>query len=51
MNLAALECGSGRRDAAIRTLERVLHFSPDEDRARRMIEEIQTEQQRCEQQR
>jgi len=51
MDLAALECGSGQREAAIRTLERVLHFSPDEDRARHMVEEIQTGKQRCEQQR
>ncbi len=50
MNLAALECGSGQREAAVRTLERVLQFSPDEDRARHMVEEIQTGKQPCERQ-
>jgi predicted CXXCH cytochrome family protein len=48
MNLAAIECGSGQREAAVRTLDRVLRFSPDEERARRMLEEMQTGTQRCE---
>jgi predicted CXXCH cytochrome family protein len=47
INLAALECGAGDRGAAVRTLERVLHFDPDQDRARRMLDEIRTGQQRC----
>lgn len=47
MNLAILECGSGQPEAALRTLERVLRFSPDEDRARRMLEEIRTGKQEC----
>jgi tetratricopeptide (TPR) repeat protein len=47
MNLATLQCGSGMREAAVRTLERVLQFAPDEDRARTMQEEIRTGTQRC----
>jgi tetratricopeptide (TPR) repeat protein len=46
-NLAALECGAGKRTAAAQTLERVLHFAPDNDRARRMLAEIQTGMQSC----
>jgi tetratricopeptide (TPR) repeat protein len=46
-NLAALECGAGKRAAAVRTLGRALRFAPDNDRARRMLAEIQTGKQSC----
>jgi len=47
MNLAIVECGAGQPEAALRTLERILQFAPDEGRARKMLEEIRTGRQGC----
>jgi hypothetical protein len=33
MNLAVVDCGLGRREAALGTLERILEFSPDSGEA------------------
>lgn len=46
-NLAALECGAGKPSAAAQTLERVQHFAPDDDRARKMLAEIRSGRQSC----
>jgi len=37
MNLAIVECGLGRREAALATLQRILTFSPDDAQAREMF--------------
>ena len=47
MNLAIVECGAGDREKALRALERILQFAPDEGRARNMLEAIQTGKLRC----
>jgi predicted CXXCH cytochrome family protein len=47
MNLAIVECGAGQPEAAVRTLERILQFAPDDGRARDMREEIRTGKQGC----
>jgi predicted CXXCH cytochrome family protein len=47
MNLAIVECGAGQREAAERTLERILQFAPDDGRARNMLGEIRTGKQAC----
>lgn len=47
MNLAILECAAGQEDAAKKTLERVLEFSPDEEKARGMLLAIDAGRQRC----
>jgi tetratricopeptide (TPR) repeat protein len=41
-NLAEVECGLGQRDAALKTLDRVLLFSPDEQRARSLQNAIRS---------
>jgi predicted CXXCH cytochrome family protein len=41
-NLAEVECGLGRHDAALATLDRVLLFSPDDQRARSMQNAIRS---------
>jgi len=40
MNLAIVECGMGRREAALATLERILAFSPDHGQARELARGI-----------
>lgn len=47
INLAVLECGAGRREAAKNALERVLEFAPDDQRARAMLKEIEDGKQAC----
>jgi predicted CXXCH cytochrome family protein len=47
MNLAVLACGGGQREAALRILERILQFAPDEGRAGSMLEEIRAGTQPC----
>jgi tetratricopeptide (TPR) repeat protein len=42
INLAIVECGLGRREAALGTLDRVLEFSPDEKKALEMEQQIRT---------
>jgi predicted CXXCH cytochrome family protein len=39
-NLAVVECSSGQPGSALETLDRILEFAPDNDRARTMAEEI-----------
>ena len=46
-NLAVVECASGRRDDALKALERILVFAPDNDRARTMLAAIQAGRQSC----
>jgi predicted CXXCH cytochrome family protein len=47
MNLAITECAEGEADAALRTLDEVLEFSPDDGRARGLREEMRAGRQRC----
>ncbi|MGB6192050.1 MAG: cytochrome c3 family protein [Terracidiphilus sp.] len=47
LNLAIIECAEGERDAAIHTLDDLLGFSPDDDRARTLKDEILAGKQRC----
>jgi len=47
MNLAILECAAGEGDSAMATLERVLEFSPDQEKARGMLLAIEAGRQRC----
>jgi predicted CXXCH cytochrome family protein len=47
LNLAVMECGAGERSAALSSLDRVLVFSPDNDRARTMAAEIRSGKQSC----
>jgi predicted CXXCH cytochrome family protein len=39
-NLTVVECAAGERDAALKTLERILEFSPEDERAAEMAAEI-----------
>jgi predicted CXXCH cytochrome family protein len=47
INLAIVECGLGKREAALGTLDRVLEFSPDERKARDMAQRIRSGAQVC----
>lgn len=47
MDLAIVECGTGRANAATATLERILEFSPDETKTRDMLLAIRSGRQRC----
>jgi predicted CXXCH cytochrome family protein len=47
MNLAVVECGMGERDAALATLDRMLQFSPDDEKAKAMTAEIRAGSQKC----
>ena len=47
MNLAVVLCGSGQRDAALVTLDRLLRFAPDNDRARKMAVAVRSGRQSC----
>lgn len=46
-NLAILECGAGERASTVQILDRILQFSPDNDRARTMAAEIQNGTRAC----
>jgi len=48
LNLAIVQCGVGQRDTTLATLNRVLAFSPDNDRARTMMAAIRSGKQTCE---
>lgn len=41
-NLAVVECGAGERDRALKTVDRILEFEPDNGRAEQMEEEIES---------
>jgi len=47
MNLAIVECGMGRKEAALGTLDRILSFSPDDGRARELAAQIRSGSHRC----
>jgi tetratricopeptide (TPR) repeat protein len=47
MNLAIVECGLGRKEAALGTLERILTFSPDDGKARELLRGIQSGNHSC----
>jgi predicted CXXCH cytochrome family protein len=47
MNLAITECAAGQGDAALKTLDEVLVFSPDHGQARAMAGEIRAGSRRC----
>jgi predicted CXXCH cytochrome family protein len=47
LNLAVVQCAAGRREAAGATLNRLLTFSPDNDRAREMLAAIRSGRQSC----
>ena len=47
INLSAIDCMLGDRDAAISTLRRVLFYSPDRNIARQRLESIQLGQEKC----
>jgi tetratricopeptide (TPR) repeat protein len=47
MNLAIVQCGTGRREAALGTLDRILHFSPDHHAARELQDAIRSGRHEC----
>jgi predicted CXXCH cytochrome family protein len=47
VNLAIVECGMGERGAAFATLDRILEFSPDDQKAKAMAGEIRSGSQKC----
>lgn len=47
MNLAIVECGLGERGDALATLNRLLEFSPDDEKAKAMAEKIRAGSQKC----
>jgi predicted CXXCH cytochrome family protein len=47
MNLAIVECGMGRKEAALGTLDRILAFSPDDGQARELARGIRSGQHPC----
>jgi predicted CXXCH cytochrome family protein len=47
MNLAVTECSQGDREAALGTLERMLVFSPDDQRAKSLAAQIRTGRRGC----
>jgi predicted CXXCH cytochrome family protein len=47
MNLAIVECGLGKKEAALGTLDRILAFSPDNGQARDLAREIRSGRHRC----
>jgi predicted CXXCH cytochrome family protein len=46
-DLAVVQCGAGQRDAALATLDRILSFAPDNDRARTMASAVRAGKQAC----
>jgi predicted CXXCH cytochrome family protein len=47
LNLAVMECGAGEPGAALQTVDTILQFAPDHDRAREMAREIRSGGERC----
>jgi predicted CXXCH cytochrome family protein len=47
MNLAIVQCGLSDRRAALATLGRILEFSPDDQKAGKLLREIQTNTHKC----
>ncbi len=47
MNLATVECGIGEKKIAEDTLERILEFSPDDQKARDLLTGIRSNRQNC----
>jgi len=47
LNLAVVECGAGHRAAALATLDRLLTFSPDNEKAQAMENRIRSGKQSC----
>lgn len=47
MNLAIVECGLGERGDALATLNRLLEFSPDDEKAKTLVERIRSGSQKC----
>jgi len=47
LNLAVVACGTGHRSVAIATLERLLEFSPDSEKAEDLLANIRSGRQRC----
>ena len=47
LNLAVVECALGQRSAALATLDRLLLFAPDNERARAMSVEIRSGKRSC----
>jgi predicted CXXCH cytochrome family protein len=47
LNLAVVECGTGQREAALATLDRLLYFAPDNERARAMSVAIRSGRRNC----
>jgi tetratricopeptide (TPR) repeat protein len=47
MNLAIMQCGLGKKEAALGTLDRILAFSPDYGQARDFVREIRSGRHGC----
>ncbi|MGA8740466.1 MAG: tetratricopeptide repeat protein [Terracidiphilus sp.] len=47
MNLAIVECALGERSAALATLDRLLEFSPDNEKAKAFVRGIHSGSQKC----
>jgi predicted CXXCH cytochrome family protein len=47
MNLAIVQCGLGDREGAIATLERILEFAPDDEKAKAMSIGVRSGSQKC----
>lgn len=47
MNLAIVECGLGEKSAALATLDRILEFSPDDEKAKALAGGIRSGNQKC----
>jgi predicted CXXCH cytochrome family protein len=47
LNLAVVACGTGQRRVAIATLERLLVFSPDNEKAQDLLANIRSGKQKC----
>ena len=47
LNLAVVACGTGQRSVALATLERLLVFSPDNEKAQTMLANIRSRRQKC----
>jgi hypothetical protein len=47
LNLAIVECAESQRDASLATLDRLLLFAPDNEKARSMLAAIRSGKQRC----
>jgi predicted CXXCH cytochrome family protein len=46
-NLALVQCGLGKREAALGTLDRILEFSPDDGQSRELAKSIRRGQHQC----